>query len=387
MKIGIVGGGQLAQMMIQAGASLGVSFALLALESDESATAICSEVHRVRGFDREEVAAFVNACELVTFDHELVDPAILNSIPGAEGKVFPSARTLRMSANKARQREMLQAEGIPSPEFVVALDASRLREAVRRIGHPAVAKAAHGGYDGRGVFYLDGPADLESLLSRLPDSFELIVEPKLNLEAELAVLVARSRSGEVALYPVLRTVQLDSVCNEVWAPSEFEKRIEDTALDYGRRIAEAVGSVGILAIEMFLVNGEVLINELAPRPHNSGHLTIEGCAVSQFENHLRAVMDLPLGPTTLVAPAAAMVNLLGPSEPVDLVAGLSPLLRVSAARPHLYHKSYRRGRKLGHVTALADSVDAALEIARCAGAAALSVPRRGTSSRPSANRP
>ena len=373
MKIGIVGGGQLAQMMIQAGASLGVSFALLALESDESATAICSEVHRVRGFDLEGVEAFVNVCDLVTFDHELVDPAILESIPGAMAKVFPSARTLRMSANKARQREMLQAQGIPSPEFFISLDPAQLREAVGRIGFPAVAKAAHGGYDGRGVFYLESAQDLKSLLLRLPDAFELIVEPKLELEAELAVLVARSRSGEVALYPVLRTVQLDSVCNEVWAPSGFDKRIEETALDYGRRIAEAVGSVGMLAIEMFVVGGEVLINELAPRPHNSGHLTIEGCRVSQFENHLRGVMDLPLGPTDLVAPAAAMANLLGPSDPVDLVAGLAPVLEVDGARPHLYHKSYRRGRKLGHVTALADSAEAALGIARAGSAAALSV--------------
>ncbi|MDA8261536.1 MAG: 5-(carboxyamino)imidazole ribonucleotide synthase [Actinomycetota bacterium] len=374
MKIGIVGGGQLAQMMIQAGASLGVSFALLALESDESATAICSEVHWVRGFDREGVAAFVAACDLVTFDHELVDPAVIESVPGAEAKVFPSARTLRLSANKARQREMLQAAGIPSPEFIIALDADQLRDAVGRIGYPAVAKAAHGGYDGRGVFYLWGPSDLDELVSRLPGAFELIVEPRLELEAELAVLVARSRSGRLSLYPVLRTVQLDSVCNEVWAPSGLDARLEETALDYGRRIAEAVESVGMLAIEMFVVNGEVLINELAPRPHNSGHLTIEACESSQFENHLRAVMDLPLGPTTLVVPAAAMVNLLGPADAVDLQAGLAPLLAVQGARPHLYHKSYRKGRKLGHVTALASSVEDALDVAREGAAAALSVP-------------
>ncbi len=374
MKIGIIGGGQLAQMMIQAGASFGVSFALLALESDESATAICSEVHWVRGFGREGLASFVAACDLVTFDHELVDPAVIDSIPGAEAKVFPSARTLRLSANKARQREMLLATGIPSPEFLIAIDSEELRDAVGRIGYPAVAKAAHGGYDGRGVFYLGDPSDLDELLARLPGTFELIVEPRLELQAELAVLVARSRSGELSTYPVLRTVQLDSVCNEVWAPSGLDGQLEATALDYGRRIAEAVESVGILAIEMFVVNGEVLINELAPRPHNSGHLTIEACQSSQFENHLRGVMDLPLGPTSLSVPAAAMVNVLGPTEVVDLQAGLATLLSVPGARPHLYHKSYRRGRKLGHVTALGASVDDALAVAREGAAAALSTP-------------
>ena len=364
MRVGIIGGGQLAQMMIQAGSELGISFALLALNGDESAPAICPNVTRVAEFHAEVLEKFIAACDVVTFDHELVDPAVLASIDESARKVFPSSDTLRLAANKARQREMLTGLNIAVPRFVVATNALELGQAIDQLGLRAVAKAAHGGYDGRGVFYLDSKRDVEDLLNRMPAVFELIIEERLELEAEIAVLVARSQNGSMATYPVVRTVQVDSICREVIAPSGIESELEREALDLGMRIAEAVGSIGILAIEMFVVGGRILINELAPRPHNSGHLTIEACITSQFENHLRGVLGLPLGPTELLFASAAMVNILGGDVPTDFDGQLASALHVEGARIHLYHKSYRKGRKLGHVTVVGGDPGEALSRAR-----------------------
>ena len=364
MRVGIIGGGQLAQMTIQAGASLGLSFSLLALESDESAPTICPDVTRVTDFNYEALAGFISSCDLVTFDHELVDPAILENIGENAEKVFPSAGTLRLSANKARQRDLLATFEIPIPDYFIATNGEEMAHAVSKIGFPVVAKAAHGGYDGRGVFYLESEDDVTSLLGALPKGFELIVEERLAIDSEIAVLVARGRSGESIAYPVVRTVQVDSICNEAMVPSGLTAELEQESVRIAIEIARLVDAVGILAIEMFVVDGKLLVNELAPRPHNSGHLTIEACSTSQFENHLRGVIGLPLGSTELLVPFAAMVNVLGGDEPADLEGRLAAALEVQGAHLHLYHKSYRKGRKLGHVTVVGEDPNETLQRAR-----------------------
>ena len=371
MHVGIIGGGQLAQMMITAGVPLGITFAVLALESDESAPAICANTTRVATFDIDSLGHFISSCDVVTFDHELVAPADLEAAGALDAGVFPSSHTLALAANKAVQRNLLYWADISIPRFEIARDYKSLVEAVATIGYPVVAKASHGGYDGRGVFYLVDETDLEDLVAQLPIDFELIIEPKLEIEAEFAVLVVRSRSGEAITYPVLRTVQKDSICHEVTAPAGLEANLESYAITTALQIAELVGAVGVLAIEMFLVDNKLLINELAPRPHNSGHLSIEACKTSQFENHLRAVLDLPLGSTQMTVDFAAMVNLLGSETETDLETNLKDAMQIQDAHVHLYGKTYRRGRKLGHVTATANQADQALDAARRSAAALL----------------
>ena len=371
MQVGIIGGGQLAQMMITAGVPLGITFAVLALESDESAPAICANTTRVATFDIDSLREFIASCDVITFDHELVTPADLEAAGALDALVFPSPRTLALAANKAAQRNLLYSADIAIPRFEIARDHKSLTEAVAMIGYPVVAKASHGGYDGRGVFYLGDQSDLDDLVAQLPIDFELIIEPKLEIEAEFAVLVVRSRSGEAIAYPVLRTVQKDSICHEVTAPAGLEANLESYAITTALQIAELVGAVGVLAIEMFLVDNQLLINELAPRPHNSGHLTIEACKTSQFENHLRAVLNLPLGSTHMTVDFAAMVNLLGSETGSDLETNLKDAMAIQDAHVHLYGKTYRRGRKLGHVTATANQADKALDEARQSASALL----------------
>lgn len=363
-RVGIVGGGQLARMTCDAAVELEVDVAVLAQPGDEAVHGRVPDVTVVDTIDRAALEGLAARGDVLTFDHEKVP---LDDLAGLEADghlVRPGVGALTLAVDKAEQRRRLDALGFPVPPFEVVEDLAAMRRFALRHGWPVVAKAARGGYDGRGVVVVDDPAAVEERVRPLlhRPGARVVLEPCLAIERELAVLVARRADGDAVAYPVVETHQDDTaICREVWAPAPIADLLAEAATDLALGIADAIGATGILAVELFVVDGELLVNELAARPHNTGHLTIEASATSQFANHLRAVLDLPLGPTGMRAPAAAMANVvaegtvgLGGADAEQVGALVSGLVHV-----HLYGKQSRPGRKVGHVTVLAEDLPTA----------------------------
>jgi 5-(carboxyamino)imidazole ribonucleotide synthase len=360
--LGVIGGGQLARMTIQAASRLGVPSRLLAAPGEEAAPALAPAVTWAPLDDTDALHRFAAGCDVVTFDHERVCPDAVAALEAAGAAVRPGSAALRF-ADKAHQRSVL-GEHVPVPlhSVVTGRELAGLGSAT-----DLVVKPARGGYDGKGVHVVTEPGQLRALAATGADDDRYVVEQHLAIEQELAVLVVRSAGGEVATYPAVETRQVDGTCHEVLTPARVDPAVQVEAVRVARRVADVVGAVGVLAVELFVIDGQVLLNEVAPRPHNSGHLTIEAAATSQFENHVRAVLGWPLGPTGLLAPAAAMVNVLGPADGSDPRHRLAAALRVGGTHVHLYGKAPAPRRKLGHVTALAPTVSEALRRARLAG--------------------
>lgn len=331
-------------MLGQAAISLGIECVVFADQQDDATIGIMPALPLS--------AVGTTDVDVVTFEHELTPLALVETWERGPVPVRPSSSVLAL-ADKARQRERFRSLGLPVPRFAAIDDPDAVGAFAAHAGWPVVVKLAAGGYDGRGVFVVDRKDDLAHLRG-----YPLVVEELLPIEREVAVVVARRPGGEAVVYPTVETVQRDGMCREVVAPAPVAAGLDEAAQKLGLRIAEAIDAIGVLAIELFVVGGEILINEIAPRVHNSGHFSIEGCETSQFENHLRAVLDLPLGPAHLRAPWSVMVNVTGSvaGDPRDrLPVGLA----VGGAHIHLYGKTWRPGRKLGHVTATATSLAAA----------------------------
>lgn len=351
--MGIVGGGQLAVMTAEAARRLGIRVTALAATAEDP-------IHQVVGNsligdarDPRDLRRLAAQCEVLTFDHELVDPVVLALLED-EGIVFrPGATALAIATDKHRQLRLFRSRGLPAPETVVVRDVDAAIEAAEGFDG-AVLKTATGGYDGRGVL-LDSRPDV--IRSWFPgQGATVLVQPRLDIESEIAVQVVRAVDGENVVYPVVRTVQEDGMCSVVQVPAELTPGLELEAQHIATVIADAIGVVGVLAVEFFVVGGALVLNELAARPHNSGHVTLESARTSQFENHVRAVMGQPLGPTDLVVPAAAMANVVG----VDGMDGRFQRLPSDVA-VHLYGKEPRPGRKLGHVTSTAHTTEVAVQ--------------------------
>jgi 5-(carboxyamino)imidazole ribonucleotide synthase len=367
-RVAMVGAGQLARMTHQAAVDLDVELTVLA-GSDGDPAVLAGAPHRLGGHtDAAALAALAGDGDVVTFDHELVPPALLADLEAAGHRLRPGPAALAMAQDKVHARRVLSDAGYPVPAFAVATGPGDVERFAAAHGWPVVLKARSGGYDGRGVLVAgtagDVPADLEWGGAGEP---RWLVEEHLELAAELAVLVARSPSGEVAVYPPVQTTQVGGICRHLVVPSPLPPAVGAEAADLARGIVEGIAGTGICAVELFVAGGHrILVNELALRPHNSGHATIEANVTSQFHQHLRAVLDWPLGPAGLVAPAAAMVNLITPSADADPAANLPAALAVPGANVHLYAKASRPGRKVGHVTVLAATVGAALDAATSA---------------------
>ena len=354
--VGIVGGGQLARMMVQAAIPLGIHVRVLAERPEDSAARVAPAVDLGAPDDPEALVAFAGRCDVVTLDHELVDLEALETIIAAGGVVRPGPSTLEFAKDKLHQRIRFAAAGLPVPEYEPVADASSIERFAARLGWPVVAKAQRGGYDGRGVWVLADAASAHGLVEACASrGVSLLVEEFVPIANELAVLVARRPGGERVTYPVVETVQRDGICHEVIAPAPLDEAVTEEARRIGERVAEVTEAVGVIATELFWTqDGRVLVNEVATRPHNSGHFSIDGAATSQFENHLRAVLDWPLGPTDLRAPAVVMANLLG-ADSESLAPRLAETLREEPrVHPYLYGKGVRPGRKVGHVNALGD---------------------------------
>jgi 5-(carboxyamino)imidazole ribonucleotide synthase len=361
--VGMVGGGQLSRMTHQAGIALGLSLRVLADATHDSAAQVANGVSLGAHTSLEDLMAFAEGCEVVTFDHEHVPGDLIKALEDKGHTVHPGSAALLHAQDKLVMRTRLSELGAPVPPFAAVATADELTAFADEHGWPVVLKAATGGYDGKGVWVVQSADEAAPVLA---SGVRLLAEQHVPLVRELAAVVARSPYGQAAAWPVVETVQQDGICVEVIAPApglaeERALQAQELALD----LANSLGVVGVLAVELFETADGLLVNELAMRPHNSGHWTIEGTRTSQFEQHLRALLDYPLGVTGPTAPVVVMANVLGGEGEPDLDKRLHLLMgRDPAVKVHLYGKQVRPGRKIGHVTALGDDLAETRERAR-----------------------
>lgn len=358
----MVGAGQLARMTHQAAIALGQSVRVLAADPDDGAALVAADVRIGSHTDLAALRAFADGCEVVTFDHEHVPPEHLRALAADGVPLLPSPEALRYAQDKHAMREKMGEMGLPIPAWAQVSTVDDVIDFGTKVGWPVVLKASRGGYDGKGVWMIpDAAAAHEQVPAMIAAGTPLIVEERVHLKRELSALAARSPFGQVSVWPVVETVQDNGICVEVLAPAP--NLPEDRALAAQRLaidIATELGVVGTLAVELFeTTGGELLINELAMRPHNSGHWTIDGSVTSQFEQHIRAVLDYPLGATAALAPAVCMANVLGGADGgMRFDERLHHLFAAEpAAKVHLYGKAVRPGRKIGHVTVLGDDFE------------------------------
>ncbi len=365
-RVGFVGAGQLARMTHRAAIDLGVSLSVLATAPDEPAVLAGATAVLGAPDDPAALASLAEAVDVVTLDHELVDGGHLTALLEAGHLVRPGPATLRFAQDKLYARRQLAARGFPTPAFAEVGGVDEVEAFAADHGWPVVLKARSGGYDGRGVVVAPDAAEAGEVLAA---GGEWLVEEHVALATELAVVLARGPDGGHVTYPVVETVQDDGICVELVMPARVDARLAAAAEELAVGVAGAIDAVGILAVELFVdTAGRLSVNEVAVRPHNSGHATIEGSDTSQFHNHLRAVLGWPLGSTRMRVPVAATVNLLGGEAATSLAERLPRALADDRVHPHLYGKAWRPGRKLGHVTVLADDPDTALAAARRAAA-------------------
>ena len=355
----MVGAGQLARMTCQAAIGLGIGFRVLAASPGDSAALVCADVAIGDHTDAEALLAFARGCDVVTFDHEHVPGAHLDELEKAaagqaSAAIRPGAAALRYTQDKLAMRERLGALGLPCPRYAAVTEVAEVCARAEEWGWPLVLKAVTGGYDGRGVWVCRTPDEVAAVLAH---PVAVFAEEHVGFEAELAAVVARSPYGQAAAYPVVQTVQRDGVCHEVLAPAPgLPPGLSAAAQRMALELAAELGVTGLLAVELFATKAGLLINELAMRPHNSGHWTIEGARTSQFEQHLRAVLDLPLGDPRLAAPHVVMANVFGGADP-DIYSRYEHVMAADpGVKVHLYGKQVRPGRKIGHVTVLGSDV-------------------------------
>lgn len=343
--VGVIGAGQLARMSIAPAAALGVDLLLLAADSNDSGAQVTN--HVVGDYkDLETVKSFAKNCDVVTFEHELIPLSIIKSLEADGIVVRPSSASFVYSQDKAAMREKLSA--YPAPNFQVVTDSSQVSE------YPVIAKAILGGYDGRGVWKINSRQELSEVVKEVG---KVLVEELIEFDYEIAVMVARSPHGQATTWAPTQTVQKDGICVMTISPApQLTAALSEKAQKLALDIAAEVGVVGVMAVEMFVKGEDLFINELAMRPHNSGHWTIEGSHTSQFEQHLRAILDLPLGDPSMTAPIAVMGNVLGSTKTDMYRPYLHLMARTPALKFHNYKKDARPGRKIGHVTLLGQNL-------------------------------
>lgn len=367
--LAVIGGGQLARMMAQPAIALGLPLRLLAEAEGVSAAQVIVD-HQVGDYrDLEVLRQVTEGCAVVTFDHEHVPTEHLHALAEAGIAVRPGPQALVHAQDKAVMRARLDRLGVPSPRHAVVTSVAE----VDAFGYPCVLKTTRGGYDGKGVWVVRGPGDAaEPFAVAQASGVDILAEELVDFRRELSALVARSPSGQAAAYPVVASTQVDGICSEVIAPApDLDPALAGAAQQVALTIAGALDVTGILAVELFeTTDGRVLVNELAMRPHNTGHWTQDGAVTSQFENHLRAVLDLPLGSPAPRARWSVMVNILGGERDAGrLYDGFAHVMaRDPQLRVHLYGKQWRPGRKVGHVNAYGDDLDDCLARARHAAA-------------------
>lgn len=375
--VGIIGGGQLARMCAGPAAELGITLSVLAESPTAAAALVVPSSPTGDHTDVDAVLAFARECDVVTFDHEHVPPPVLAALVEARVPLHPSPEALRYAQDKLAMRERLTAIGVACPTWARATSREEVERFGAEVGWPLVAKTPRGGYDGKGVRLVESADDVADWLALAEEQARgdgpladgILLEERVDFVRELAVLIARSPSDQAAAWPVVETVQTDGICTEVLAPApDLDPHLASVVTEAGLRIAESLSVTGVFAIELFEVRDDVghpayVVNELAMRPHNSGHWSMDGAVTGQFEQHLRAVLDLPLGSPAPRAPYTVMANVLGGDYPELYPAYRHVMARDPALKVHMYGKDVRPGRKIGHVnvsgTDLADLRDRA----------------------------
>ena len=357
MRVGVIGGGQLARMMQPAAINLGIELKVFSETQNSSASLATAQVGDYTKY--EEISTFAKTVDVITFDHEHVPTALLAKLEAEGVAVRPGPSALIHAQNKLTMRRRLAELGLPQPAWQSAKSPEDVASFLAAHGPKIIVKTPIGGYDGKGVRVVSELGQVSDWLESL-EAFggELLLEQKVDFVRELAQLSARRPSGEFRAWPLVATYQANSVCSEVIAPAPAPADFEGAAA-IARKVAEGLGVTGVMAVEMFeTASGEILINELAMRPHNSGHFSIEGSVTSQFEQHLRAVLDLPLGSVESRAEYAVMINLLGVDDSNDFLQHYpTAMAKYPQVKFHLYQKAARAGRKMGHLTLLGENYE------------------------------
>lgn len=344
-KVGVIGAGQLARMMVAPATELGIDLTLFAASPNDSAAQVANFV--IGDFsDSKAVLEFAKGCDVVTFEHEQVPQSVIRTLEANGIRVYPRSDSFIYSQDKLAMREKMVELGLPNPRF------EKYTGGTTNLDFPLIAKAPSGGYDGRGVWVVNSPEELAALPT------PLLLEEKLDFTREIAIMVARSPHGQAATWSPTWTIQRDGICTTTVTPvPELSDELAIAATSAALTIAQGINLVGVMAVELFLVGDEFIINELALRPHNSGHWTIEGSKTSQFEQHLRAILDLPLGDTTRTSDWAVMGNILGGQKSDMYRPYLHLMARTPGLKFHHYRKEVKPGRKIGHVTLLGNGDD------------------------------
>lgn len=352
LTIGFLGGGQLAKMSALAAYRLGFKVAVFESKADSPAGIMTKLDFAGSLSDDQRLADFVSVCDIITLENEFIDPDRLRFIESLGKPVFPSPETIELIQDKLVQKETLKKGGLPVPDFVPVSENDTYSDISKLLGPDFILKSRKMGYDGYGNHFVRNEADMIEGMKKLTKRHASVMAEKvINFTKELAVMVAVN-SHEVAVYPVVETIQEHHICKFVIAPAAIPQVIADKAARIASEAVRSVKGKGIFGVELFLTSDdEILVNEMAPRPHNSGHYTIEGCITSQFENHIRAILELPLGNTWLVKPCSIMVNTLGKHDGEGMIFNLSEILFNPDAHLHFYGKTTsRKGRKMGHIT-------------------------------------
>ena len=363
-KIGIIGGGQLGKMMILEAKKMGFYVTILDPTQKCPAHSIADE-HIVADFDdKAAIKKLAQKSDLITYEFEHIGVEPLKELEAEDYKIYPTVRSLEIIQNKYQQKNVLKEDQIAVPDFRKVSDPKDIKGAAEEFGYPLMLKSCTGGYDGKGNALIDNEAGVESAFQELgAGKNPLMVEKFIPFKKEISIIAARGLNGEMKVYPAGENEHRDNILYETKVPAEISAELEEKAEKFAKEVLKVFAGVGIFCVEMFVTEAdELLVNEIAPRPHNSGHYTIEGCVTSQFEQHIRAITALPLGDTTLVRPTV-MRNILGSGkEGKAEVVGLDPALAVEGVKVHIYQKTISRpGRKMGHLTVVAASLEKAAE--------------------------
>ncbi|WP_236660236.1 5-(carboxyamino)imidazole ribonucleotide synthase [Isachenkonia alkalipeptolytica] len=365
LRVGIIGGGQLGRMMILEGKKMGIQFAVL--DPDPQAPAVSLGDTHVMGdyHNREKIRELADISDVLTYEFEHIDGAFLKDLEEEGMVIYPSSRSLLIIQDKFRQNRYLKEKGLHLPRFLKVDSLQDLKEAGEKLGYPMMLKATTGGYDGKGNALILDPDGREGAFFDLKgekDTLELMAEEYIQYHKEISVIAARGDGGAIALYPPSENQHEDSILKRTVVPADVSSEVQAKAEALAKDTIEVLEGMGVFTIEMFVtLEGEVLINEIAPRVHNSGHYTIEASETSQFEQHLRAILALPLGDTSLKRPYAGMINLLGRGKKNGSpeVLGVQEVLETKGAHLHFYEKkAVKFGRKMGHITVTGDSREA-----------------------------
>ncbi len=365
-RIGIIGGGQLAKMTAISAIKYGCDIVILEKAPKSPAENLAVEIIYGDWDDPENLLELANKVDVVTLENEFVDANSLKVLEDNGHSLYPSSTTIDLVQDKLNQKKTLEDAGIPVVVFTAIESHVEISHHAKKLGWPIILKARRNAYDGKGNSTLHSEDDIASAWAKLNGkNKKLYIECFCNFKSELAVMITRDINGKIITYPVVESIQKNHICHIIRAPASIDNKIIKKATDLAIKAVEAIDGIGTIGVEMFCTkDNEIIVNEMAPRVHNSGHYTIEACETSQFENHVRTILGLPLGSSRMIAPAAVMINMLGNKEGNGFPSGIEKALAINGAHVHVYGKTTTNiGRKMGHVTALGSSIAEAESVA------------------------